>query len=52
MFAKFFKMDIENLRQSFPDHWNKATAIRMLSVDGVERANSGHPGILWGWQTL
>ena len=48
MFAKFFKMDIENLRQSFPDHWNKATAIRMLSVDGVERANSGHPGMPMG----
>ncbi len=48
MFAKFFKMDIENLRQSFPDHWSKATAIRMLSVDGVEKANSGHPGMPMG----
>ena len=41
-------MDIDNLRQSFSDHWNKATAIRMLSVDGVEHANSGHPGMPMG----
>ena len=41
-------MDIETLRQSFSDHWNKATAIRMLSVDGVEQANSGHPGMPMG----
>ena len=38
-------MDIDTLKQSFSDHWNKATAIRMLSVDGVEQANSGHPGL-------
>ena len=41
-------MDIDTLRQSFSDHWNKATAIRMLSVDGVEQANSGHPGMPMG----
>ena len=41
-------MDLNTLRQSFPDHWNKATAIRMLSVDGVEQANSGHPGLPMG----
>ena len=41
-------MDLKNLRQSFPDHWDKATAIRMLSVDAVERANSGHPGMPMG----
>ena len=41
-------MDLNNLRQSFPDHWDKATAIRMLSVDAVERANSGHPGMPLG----
>ncbi len=41
-------MDPNTLRQTFPDHWNKATAIRMLSVDGVEKANSGHPGMPMG----
>ncbi len=41
-------MDLNNLRQSFPDHWDKATAIRMLSVDAVEKANSGHPGMPMG----
>ena len=41
-------MDLNNLRQSFPDHWDKATAIRMLSVDAVEKANSGHPGMPLG----
>ena len=41
-------MDLNTLRQTFPDHWEKATAIRMLSVDGVEQANSGHPGMPMG----
>ena len=41
-------MDLNNLRQSFPNHWDKATAIRMLSVDAVEKANSGHPGMPLG----
>ncbi len=41
-------MDVNNLRQTFPDHWGKATAIRMLSVDAVEKANSGHPGMPLG----
>ena len=41
-------MDIHTLRKSFSSHWDKATAIRMLSVDGVEKANSGHPGMPMG----
>ena len=41
-------MDIDTLQKSFSDHWDKATAIRMLSVDGVEKANSGHPGMPMG----
>ena len=41
-------MDIDTLRKNFSNHWNKATAIRMLSVDGVEKANSGHPGMPMG----
>ena len=41
-------MDLNNLRHSFPNHWDKATAVRMLSVDAVEKANSGHPGMPMG----
>ncbi len=41
-------MQIEKLRANFPDHWAKATSIRMLSIDAVERANSGHPGMPMG----
>ena len=41
-------MDVNKLKQSFPNHWDKATAIRMLSVDAVEKANSGHPGMPMG----
>ena len=41
-------MDPNTLRQNFPDHWEKANAIRMLSVDAVEQANSGHPGMPMG----
>ena len=41
-------MDPNTLRQNFPDHWDKASAIRMLSVDAVEQANSGHPGMPMG----
>ena len=41
-------MDIENLRNNFKKHWQKATAVRMLSVDAVQKANSGHPGMPMG----
>ncbi len=27
-----------------------ANAIRILSIDAVEKANSGHPECPWGWQ--
>ena len=43
-----FNMDPNTLWQNFPDHWDKANAIRMLSVDAVEQANSGHPGMPMG----
>ena len=29
-----------------------ANAIRALSMDAVQKANSGHPVRQWGWQTL
>ncbi len=41
-------MDIETLRQEFSDHWAKAAAIRVLAMDAVQAANSGHPGMPMG----
>ncbi|THH38357.1 transketolase [Aliishimia ponticola] len=38
-------MDIATLRKAHPDHWNKATAIRALTLDAVAAANSGHSGM-------
>jgi transketolase len=29
-----------------------ANAIRALSMDAVQKANSGHPGARWGWRIL
>ena len=29
-----------------------ANAIRFLSIDAIDRANSGHPGMLWVWRML
>jgi transketolase len=41
-------MDIATLRAEHPDHWMKACAIRTLSMDAVQAANSGHPGMPMG----
>ena len=41
-------MDIAALRSAHPDHWNKATAIRTLTLDAVAAANSGHSGMPMG----
>ena len=41
-------MDIAALRQANPDHWNKAAAIRALTLDAVHAANSGHSGMPMG----
>ncbi|MDE3081597.1 MAG: transketolase, partial [Paracoccaceae bacterium] len=41
-------MDIETLRKKHPDHWRRATALRMLAIDAVQAANSGHPGMPMG----
>lgn len=41
-------MDITALRSAHPTHWNRATALRVLAMDAVEAANSGHPGMPMG----
>ena len=41
-------MDISALRAQHPDHWNKACAIRTLTLDAVAAANSGHSGMPMG----
>lgn len=41
-------MDIAARRQASPEFWNLATALRMLAVDAVQAANSGHPGMPMG----
>ena len=41
-------MEIEKLRKDHPEHWEMATAIRTLSIDAVQNANSGHPGMPMG----
>ncbi|CUH81707.1 Transketolase 1 [Tritonibacter multivorans] len=38
-------MDLTALRTENPDHWNKAAAIRALTLDAVAGANSGHSGM-------
>ena len=41
-------VDIPTLRARHPEHWMKAAAIRTLAMDGVQAANSGHPGMPMG----
>ncbi|WP_093419941.1 transketolase [Tranquillimonas alkanivorans] len=41
-------MDIATLRETHPDHWTRAAAIRVLAMDAVQAANSGHPGMPMG----
>ncbi|MGH1369265.1 MAG: transketolase [Maritimibacter sp.] len=41
-------MDIAALIKKHPDHWKRAAALRMLAVDAVQAANSGHPGMPMG----
>ncbi|MDE4274635.1 transketolase [Phaeobacter gallaeciensis] len=38
-------MDLTALRTANPEHWNKAAAIRALTLDAVAAANSGHSGM-------
>jgi len=41
-------LDIATLRKAHPDHWKKAAAIRVLTLDAVAAANSGHSGMPMG----
>ncbi|WP_375691259.1 transketolase [Pseudooceanicola sp. LIPI14-2-Ac024] len=41
-------MDIAALRNAHPEHWNMAAAIRVLTLDAVAAANSGHSGAPMG----
>ncbi|MEX2520599.1 MAG: transketolase [Paracoccaceae bacterium] len=41
-------MDITSLRTAHPDHWRRAAALRVLAMDAVEAAQSGHPGMPMG----
>jgi transketolase len=41
-------VDIATLRDQHPEHWMRAAAVRMLAVDAVQAANSGHPGMPMG----
>lgn len=41
-------MDLTALRTANPDHWAKASAIRTLTLDAIQAANSGHSGMPMG----
>ena len=41
-------MRINELIDRHPEHWQRACAIRALSMDAVQAANSGHPGMPMG----
>ena len=41
-------MDIDTLKELHPDHFERAAAIRVLAMDAVQAANSGHPGMPMG----
>jgi len=41
-------VQISDLRQRHPEHWARACALRVLAMDAVQAANSGHPGMPMG----
>ena len=43
-----YSVEIPELRSRHPDHWKRAAALRVLAMDAVQAANSGHPGMPMG----
>jgi len=41
-------MEVSTYKTRFPEHWQLSNAIRALSMDAVQKANSGHPGMPMG----
>ncbi len=41
-------MKISRYKSNYPENWRLANAIRVLSMDAVQKANSGHPGMPMG----
>ena len=41
-------MEITHLKANHPEHFRRATALRVLAMDAVQAANSGHPGMPMG----
>ena len=41
-------MEIQALRSAHPEHWKKACALRVLALDAIQAANSGHSGMPMG----
>ncbi len=44
----FELVEISELRRLHPDHFRMADALRVLAMDAVEQAQSGHPGMPMG----
>lgn len=42
------EIDLDACRKADPQHWALATSIRVLAMDAVQAANSGHPGMPMG----
>jgi transketolase len=41
-------VQIAEIRERHPDHWRRAAALRVLAMDAVQAAKSGHPGMPMG----
>ena len=41
-------LEITALKANHPEHFRRATALRVLAIDAVQAANSGHPGMPMG----